>query len=262
MSSLNVLDRQHSLVLSEEVVPQEIESGTKSSSLPTPMSASSSSSQSSVKSPSTQASELGPEESTQALIKQSQQLIELSSNSASNKSEIELIHKLIHKVHKLQTESDQYKMKAQLLSINAKDADMRYEVENEIIKRQVEKLKLVLQEYNDMMKKYNHQSLLIKKYKNEIIEKNKEIIRLSSMNAAAHAATGPGGSSIFKKKKKSKSFSSATVNNNKMLNTLGLLASQVLTNDQQEQERINDTNSSIALPRMNSFKHYKSTDKP
>lgn len=167
------------------------------------------------------------------LVKRAKSYLE-EGNSESEASKT-LISELLTTLVKVRGESDQYKIKAKLLSISSKDADMRYEVENELIKRQVERLKSQGENMDGLMNKLSHQKLTLKKYKNEIINKNKEIIRLRSKQADQ------------KKKRKSDSTHAG------MLDTLGMLASQVLT----EEEKTNREQRTAAyvLPKLNSFKH-------
>lgn len=149
-----------------------------------------------------------------------------------------LITELLDALVKSRAETGHYKIKSQLLSISSKDADMRYEVENELIKRQVERLKSQGENMDVLMSKITHQKMTLKKYKNEIINKNKEIIRLRSRQ--------PDN----KRRRKSNSVQGG------MLDTLGMLASQVLT----EEEKSRDGHeasipNNYALPKLNSFKH-------
>ncbi|CCH43520.1 hypothetical protein BN7_3071 [Wickerhamomyces ciferrii] len=206
-----------------------------------------------------------------------------------------LIKELITSLNKARIEAGQYKIKAELLSISSKDADMRYEVENDLIKRQVERLKAQGENMNVLMKKISHQKLTLKKYKNEIINKNKEIIRLRSKSQNDSTIN----SSTVKKRKKSSNLShkeSQSQNQSQsqelpgMLDTLGLLASQVLTEEQKQNNHsaikansshelyqnhnYNSHNTSqnnhnhqslppvhqFAMPKLNSFKHRSTPD--
>lgn len=125
---------------------------------------------------------------------------------------------LLSALTKSKSETNQYKIQAHLLSMSSKDADMRYEVENELVKREVERLKTQNEQVEYLMSKVSSHKNLIKKYKNEIINKNKEINRLKKKINDYNVG--------LKKRRKSNSP------NNGMLDTLGLLASQVLTEEE------------------------------
>lgn len=198
------------------------------------------SSQSSITSVSSASTNLNDSDETQSqlyvteLIKRAKSHLE--DHNAGSEESRSVVSELLNSLVKARAEAGQYKIKAQLLSISSKDADMRYEVENELIKRQVERLKAQGQSMESLISKLNHQKLTLKKYKNEIINKNKEIIRLRSKQSEG------------KRRKKSDSTHSG------MLDTLGLLASQVLTQEEKNRDT-QESSSSYALPKLNSFKH-------
>lgn len=126
----------------------------------------------------------------------------------------EIVHKLANALGKSRAESNQYKLHAQLLSLTSKDQDMRYEVEQELVKREVDRLKTQGDQVGYLMSKVTRQKQLIIKYKGKIVEKNKEIIRLRS---------------ILRDKSQ---LVNGSPDNSNMLDTLGLLASQVLTHEE------------------------------
>jgi len=203
---------------------------------------------------------------TTDLIKRAKTLIEETSDSDPSKS---LLTELLNSLIKARAEAGQYKIKSQLLSISSKDADMRYEVENELIKKQVERLKSQAENMDMLMNKVTHQKHTLNKYKNEIINKNKEIIRLRSFIKTPNL----NGGGDFKRRRKSDSTSTQSG----MLDTLGLLASQVLTEEGKKVENnsrraSNDSglvsrsgstsisgSNGYVMPKLNSFKHANPT---
>jgi hypothetical protein len=142
-----------------------------------------------------------------------------------------LIKRLLSYLVKTKNQSNSYKIKSELLSISSKDADMRYEVENDLIKKEVESLKHQSENQMYLMNKISHQKQTLKKYKNEIINKNKEIIELrSKLNRLANPD---------RRRKLIRSHTEGeTGSHGNMLDTLGLLASQVLTEEEQNNHTV------------------------
>ncbi|KAH3673212.1 hypothetical protein WICMUC_003830 [Wickerhamomyces mucosus] len=162
------------------------------------------------------------------LIRHSNTLIDNNHLDGNTK---DLIMNLNSALLKSKSEANQYRIKSELLAISVKDADMRYEVENEIILKQVERLKNQTENFDELANKIIHQKQTLKKYKYEIIAKNKEINRLrSKLNVIKEKS---------EQRKRRKSDTSIHNNSGNMLNTLGLLASQVLTEEQELSQREN-----------------------
>lgn len=158
------------------------------------------------------------------LIKQTNSLL---NDDTINPEITELLKKLSASLIKTRNEANSFKIKSELLSISSKDADMRYEVENDLIKKEVESLKHQSENRDYLMNKINHQKQTLKKYKNEIINKNKEIIELTNKL-----------NKITNDKKRKLFRSNTTLEQSNMLDTLGLLASQVLTEEEQHKNTI------------------------
>jgi hypothetical protein len=144
------------------------------------------------------------------LLQQANELAETGNLDSETK---QMLRKLASTLAKSRAEANQYKLHLQLLSLSSKDQDMRYEVEQELIKREVDRLKNQGDQVGFLMDKVTRQKALLNKYKDKIVEKNKEIIRLRSK---------------FKKGNPKRE-------NGHMLDTLGLLASQVLTEENGKQ---------------------------
>lgn len=132
----------------------------------------------------------------------------------------DLLLRLTGALGRARTEANQYKLHSQLLSMTSKDQDMRNEVEQELVKREVDRLKSQGGQIDYLMGKVTRQKALVQRYKEKIVEKNKEIIRLRARVRG----------------KKNTSISNGVGNESAMLDTLGLLASQVLTEENGQDE--------------------------
>lgn len=163
------------------------------------------------------------------LVKEANDLLD-SSDHLGNERMTSLLKNLTTALIKAKSQTNHYKMKAEWLSISSKDADARYEVENEIIKREVDRLKNQGDSVEYLMGKITHQKQTLKKYKNEIINKNKEIISKNRQLNKLKLKIDSMKSETTNKRRK-KTLPSPT-NNPNMLDTLGLLASQVLTEEE------------------------------
>lgn len=168
------------------------------------------SSQSSVLSVSSGATQSDDELSQQYVTKLLQRANDLIENGGVSGEIKEVVQKLSSALGRSRAEANQYKLHSQLLSLTSRDQDMRNEVEHELVKREVDRLKTQTEQVEHVLDKVSRQKELVSRYKDKIVEKNKEINRLRA---------------------KLKRQRPNSMGENGMLDTLGLLASQVLTEE-------------------------------
>ncbi|GAV51795.1 hypothetical protein ZYGR_0AF02660 [Zygosaccharomyces rouxii] len=193
-----------------------------------------------------------------------------------------VINSLIHALNQSVRQNQQLKLKNMILKSNSGDVQSRYEVEENLKKQQFERKKCQLfLERENLVKRIQTKDGKVAKYKNKIIEKNREINRLmrilnehsisdtpkindsynnnnndsksnhdnktnnndtsNNSNSAPNRALKPPSASNTSTAVSS--TTSSTSNKEKasdMLRTLGMLASQVL-NDEADEDSANQT---------------------
>lgn len=169
-----------------------------------------------------------------------------------------VVNSLVEVLNTYVRQNQQLKLKNMILTSNSGDLQSRYEVEENLKKQQFERMKCQLfLEKENLLKKLQLKDGKVVKYKNKIIEKNREINRLmrilnehsildtsqTSFNGggSVNSSTGnaPGRTSPPAAKQKPQ-LSKNKEKASDMLRTLGMLASQVL-NDEADDDSANQT---------------------
>lgn len=160
------------------------------------------------------------------------------------------LESLIHMLSKSNEQAKQLKFKNLMLTAGLKDSTSRFEVESNLTKQQFERIRCQLaMETQELHEKVRVQDFKISKYKETIIEKNKEINKLTrllndlSAPSPFHRKNTP--QSVTKRTRLGKEAKLQRKDSN-MLATLGLLASHVLGDGNETQGSIDNTESDIS----------------
>lgn len=161
---------------------------------------------------------------------------------------VDTVENLIQLLGKSQEQVKQLKFKNFMLTAGLHDSDSRFEVEKNINKQQFERIKCqLILESQELLEKVRVQELKITKYKDKIIEKNKEINKL--MRILNDSAVPNPYSSTSSPKSVTKPRLHRNEKNRKdsnMLTTLGILASHVLNEGNDTVNNIDNTESDIS----------------
>lgn len=143
----------------------------------------------------------------------------------------------------------QLKLKNMLLKSNSNDIQSTYEVEENLKRQQYERMKCqLLLENQQLVERLRIKEGKVAKYKTRIVEKNRQINKLTRIlneNSIAETAYAPSSNQHLRKPSRTTSLDSSDSSKHKdktsdMLRTLGILASQVL-NDEADDDSANQT---------------------
>lgn len=169
-----------------------------------------------------------------------------------------VVNSLVEVLNSYVRQNQQLKLKNMILTSNSGDLQSRYEVEENLKKQQFERMKCQLfLEKENLLKKLQLKDGKVLKYKNKIIEKNREINRLmrilnehsildtsqTSFNGGGSVNSSTGNAHGRASPPAAKQKPHLSRNKEKasdMLRTLGMLASQVL-NDEADDDSANQT---------------------
>lgn len=163
---------------------------------------------------------------------------------------IDTISSLVKVLDDYTRQIQQLKLKNMLLKSNSNDIQSTYEVEENLKKQQYERMKYqFLAENQKLVERLRIKESKVTKYKNRIVEKNRQINKLTRIlnNSSSSESSGsqtPGSGS----KELSKTVPPSTYTKEKasdMLKTLGILASQVL-NEEVDDDSGNQTIAQVA----------------
>ncbi|CUS20893.1 LAQU0S02e00760g1_1 [Lachancea quebecensis] len=174
----------------------------------------------------------------------------LSEESQPNHEIVQSLEALVHLASKAREQAKQLRFKNFMLTAGLKDTNSRFEVETSLTKQQFERIRCQLvMECQELQQKVHLQDLKLSKYKETIIEKNKEINKLgrllndSGVAKSLHVRNTP--QSVTKKAHLDRS-SKAHRKDSGMLATLGLLATQVLSDKSEHSVNVDNTESDIS----------------
>lgn len=171
----------------------------------------------------------------------------------------EILHSLVELLSKSQEQIKQLKLKNLMLNTGLKDTNSRFEVEHNINKQQFERIKCqLILENQGLVEKMNSKDMKIRKYKDRIIEKNKEInrlMRLLNKSCIPNPPSGNSSSSIQKPR-----LERSKTRDSNMLATLGILASHVLNEEQDAPGNSGADNTELEMSQNDS--HYGDINPP
>lgn len=174
----------------------------------------------------------------------------LSKDTESKREIVQSLESLVQLASKAREQAKQLRFKNFMLTAGLRDTNSRFEVETSLTKQQFERIRCQLvMECQELQEKVHLQDLKLSKYKETIIEKNKEINKLgrllndSGLGKSLHVRNTP--QSVTKKAHLDRS-SKAQRKDSGMLATLGLLASQVLGDKSEHSVNVDNTESDIS----------------
>ncbi|SCV05069.1 LANO_0G17788g1_1 [Lachancea nothofagi CBS 11611] len=180
-------------------------------------------------------------------------------------SKQELVHTLDSLSRMLLQSNEQVnrlKLKNMMLTTGLRDSNSRFEVESSLNKQQFERIRCQLvMETHGLHEKVRIQDLKLAKYKETIIEKNKEInkmARLLNDSPTPNSVNLRNTPQSITKAPRLNRNSKLQRRNSNMLATLGLLASHVLSVGNESQVNADNTESDIS---HDSFSHHQSSAK-